>query len=312
MIRLGSIARTTTAATAPRVGTASFSTTRSIRNLDATPRSSAASDESTPPSFSTSEPSSSLTTQLSQSKPESKPTWTRSSSQTPSSTPSILPHYPALDALTAFAPIPVLPSSTHCATLTLRSYTPSLHHLTFYIQFVLRSARALGLRTLGPHPLPLKTQLITVPRSPFVHKKSQQNFWRKTHARKVDVFDAEEGVLDLWLAYLRKEAMGGVGVKVQRFGYREIGWASGDEGVEERDKMAGGGAAASEEEVESLAKELEGELMLSLQQEQEQEREQGEKEEAQKVEEQEQEEQGQEEEVKEGTTPKVEDETKKE
>lgn len=154
--------------------------------------------------------------------------------------------------------MPLVPKhNIHVATLHLRSHTDSLAQLDFFTAFALRSARALGLPTTGAIALPTRTSLFTVPRSPFAHKKSQENFWRKEHRRAVKVFDGDEAVVGAWLAYLRKEAMGGVGMKAQVFTYREPGWGAKMVGGERPSDAAVGHEA---EQVMALAKELEGEL----------------------------------------------------
>ncbi|KAK4054784.1 mitochondrial 37S ribosomal protein rsm10 [Microbotryomycetes sp. JL201] len=121
--------------------------------------------------------------------------------------------------------VPIKPiHNVHVATLHLRAHTTELDKLTFFTSFALRAARALGLATSGAASLPIKTSLFTVPRSPFAHKKSQQNFWRKEHKRAIKVYDGNEQVVKAWLAFLRKEAMGGVGQKALVFEYKEVGW----------------------------------------------------------------------------------------
>ncbi|GAA5870289.1 hypothetical protein JCM1840_001614 [Sporobolomyces johnsonii] len=176
----------------------------------------------------------------------------------------------------------------HVATLHLRSYTDSVPDLQFFTSFALRAARALGLPTSGAVALPTRTSLWTVPRSPFAHKKSQQNFWRKEHKRAIKVWDGNEEVVDAWLAYLRKEALAGVGMKVQTFTYRPAGWGQKlgtgemEEGLakEEQELLlkAGGSDAA---EVERLAKELQEELKLGIEASERNEKEAKKEEEAQ-------------------------------
>ncbi|KAM0746810.1 ribosomal protein S10 [Meredithblackwellia eburnea MCA 4105] len=150
--------------------------------------------------------------------------------------------------------VPIPPTSNiHVATLHLRSHTTSLASLSFFTSFALRSARALGIPTSNIVYLPTRSSLYTVPRSPFAHKKSQENFQKKEHRRAVKVFDADEKVLDVWFGFLRREAMGGVGMKVQRFEYKEVGWGRSMGSLPEN--LAGG-----EGEVQGLANELVKEL----------------------------------------------------
>ncbi|ORY85422.1 ribosomal protein S10 domain-containing protein [Leucosporidium creatinivorum] len=210
------------------------------------------------------------TSSTSPSRSELPPTITPSSTTPPTSasspapsaalSPSVAGQHLPTPALSPHTPIPPK-HSIHVATLHLRSHTSSLPQLTFFTSFALRSARALGLPTSGAISLPTKTSLFTTPRSPFAHKKSQQNFWRKEHKRAIKVWDGNEEVVTAWLAYLRKEAMGGVGMKAQVFEYREVGWGAKlvEEGNLRTEAVDGG-----EEAVRALAKELEGELKEGL------------------------------------------------
>lgn len=50
-------------------------------------------------------------------------------------------------------------------------------------------------------------------KSPFVHKKAQENFEKKYHGRVIKLWDADRGVVDKWLRYLKKYSIGGVGMK---------------------------------------------------------------------------------------------------
>ncbi|CEQ42153.1 SPOSA6832_03933 [Sporobolomyces salmonicolor] len=194
----------------------------------------------------------------------------------PSSSSTTLPSSPSDSALSpVFGRHVPLPKThgVHVATVHLRSYTDSIPDLQFFTSFALRSARALGLPTSGAVALPTRTSLYTTPRSPFAHKKSQQNFWRKEHKRAIKVWDGNEEVVHAWLAYLRKEAMGGVGMKAQVFSYRPVGWGNKlgtgemEEGLarEEQELLLKAGSGSAAAEVERLAKELEEELKLGIQ-----------------------------------------------
>ncbi|GAA6013569.1 hypothetical protein JCM11491_002710 [Sporobolomyces phaffii] len=208
----------------------------------------------------------------------SQPRSTRDPASSPpslASSPSPSPAPPAsADAAAAeLSPVfgrhvPLAPThGVHVATLHLRAYTDSVADLQFFTSFALRAAKALGLPTSGAVALPTRTSLFTVPRSPFAHKKSQQNFWRKEHKRAIKVWDGNEEIVTAWLAYLRKEALGGVGMKAQTFTYRRVGWGQ-QLGLGEGLAATGGpGAGAGVIEggddaaqVEQLARELQDEL----------------------------------------------------
>ncbi|KAK0738582.1 hypothetical protein B0T18DRAFT_441269 [Schizothecium vesticola] len=95
--------------------------------------------------------------------------------------------------------------------LQLRSY--SVRPLEFFSDFALRAAYYLGLPASGPVPLPRQTQRWTVPKSHFVHKKSQENFSRTTLRRLIQIKDGHPETVQIWLAFLQKHAYYGIGMK---------------------------------------------------------------------------------------------------
>lgn len=115
---------------------------------------------------------------------------------------------------------PVKPThGVHVATLQLKSYNQKTFDLDFFADFALRCAGALEIPTGGIASLPTRTSLWTVPRGPFVHKKSQENFWRRTHRRSIKVYDASDATVDRWLQFLRMHEMPGVASKVSLLRY---------------------------------------------------------------------------------------------
>ena len=98
------------------------------------------------------------------------------------------------------------------ASIHFRSY--HVERLNFFTHFVLHAASSLGIPTSGVASLPTKRTLWTVLRSPFAHKKSQENFERKVHKRAIKAWDADAEVVQRWIAYLRTHALAGVGMKV--------------------------------------------------------------------------------------------------
>lgn len=99
--------------------------------------------------------------------------------------------------------------------LQLRSY--SVRNLELFADFCLRAAYYLNLPAKGPVPLPKITERWTVPRSNFVHKKSQENFERVTMRRLVQIQDGHPETVALWLAYIQKNRYYGVGMKANVF-----------------------------------------------------------------------------------------------
>lgn len=91
------------------------------------------------------------------------------------------------------------------------------HHiplLKLFTHFALHAASSLGIPASNVIPLPTQRSLWTVIRSPFAHKKSQENFERKVHKRAIKAWDADPEVVLHWVSYLRKNAMPGVGMKI--------------------------------------------------------------------------------------------------
>lgn len=88
--------------------------------------------------------------------------------------------------------------------------------------FALRAAYFLHLPAKGPVPLPRITNRWTVPRSVFVHKKSQENWERVTMRRLVQIVDGDVEVVQRWLAFVRKWTWYGVGMKANVYEYESL------------------------------------------------------------------------------------------
>ena len=106
--------------------------------------------------------------------------------------------------------------------LQLRSY--SVRNVEFFADFALRAAYYLGLPAAGPVPLPRITERWTVPRSNFIFKKSQENFERITLRRLIQIQDGHVENVEVWLAFLRKHAYYGVGMKANVWQHEKLGW----------------------------------------------------------------------------------------
>jgi len=97
------------------------------------------------------------------------------------------------------------------ADIQLSSYEHQ--NLDFFIDFIQRVGFYLGIPLTGPKPLPTRRERWTVIRSPFVHAKSKENFERHTHKRLLRVWDTNDEVLELFVSYIKKHAMTGIGMK---------------------------------------------------------------------------------------------------
>jgi ribosomal protein S10 len=105
--------------------------------------------------------------------------------------------------------------------LQMRSY--SVRNLEFFADFAMRAAYYLGLPAYGPVPLPRIVERWTVPRASFVFKKSQENFERKTLRRLIQIKDGNPETVEIWLAFLKKHAYYGIGMKANVWTYEKLG-----------------------------------------------------------------------------------------
>lgn len=97
------------------------------------------------------------------------------------------------------------------ADLQLRAYDHE--SLDFFADFIMRCGFYLGMPLTGPKPLPTRRERWTVIRAPFVHAKSKENFERHTHKRLIRVWDSNPEVVQMWLSYITKHSVAGVGAK---------------------------------------------------------------------------------------------------
>lgn len=122
------------------------------------------------------------------------------------------------------AQLPYFHPRTHdipVANIHFRSHHIRL--LDLFTHFATHAASALGIPTSKVVYLPTQRSLWTVIRSPFAHKKSQENFERRVHKRAIKAWDADPEVVERWIKYLRLHALGGVGMKVTRWEHLPIG-----------------------------------------------------------------------------------------
>jgi small subunit ribosomal protein S10 len=61
---------------------------------------------------------------------------------------------------------------------------------------IVETARRTGAQIAGPVPLPTRTNKFTVLRSPFVNKKSREQFEMRNHKRLVDIINPTQKTLD--------------------------------------------------------------------------------------------------------------------
>lgn len=90
----------------------------------------------------------------------------------------------------------------------------------FDVELIEQSARAIvdtvqrqGTKVSGPVPLPTKINKYTVLKSPFVNKKSREQFELRTHKRLIDILEPNSAVMD---ALMKLELPAGVDVEIKQ------------------------------------------------------------------------------------------------
>jgi len=113
------------------------------------------------------------------------------------------------------------PYGIKCAQIQIRGwYRPPVE---FMADFCVRAAYYFGLPCTGPVPLPRKIERWTTIRSPFIYKKQQEVFERRTFARLVTVKDGHPDVVEMWLSYCVRNQFFGTGMKAHLFSYDYVG-----------------------------------------------------------------------------------------
>ena len=77
---------------------------------------------------------------------------------------------------------------------------------------IVRTAKNTGALVLGPIPLPTKRSIYTVNRSPFVDKKSREQFQIKIHKRIVDIMNSTSKTVD---ALMKLDMPAGVDIEIK-------------------------------------------------------------------------------------------------
>ena len=94
--------------------------------------------------------------------------------------------------------------------LKLKSFDHKL--LDISMAEIVDTVKKTGAVLLGPIPLPTRRELYTVLRSPFVDKKSREQFELKTHKRLLDIVDPTAKTID---ALRKLDLPAGVDVEIK-------------------------------------------------------------------------------------------------
>ncbi|SRR5690606_26277412 len=77
---------------------------------------------------------------------------------------------------------------------------------------IVETARRTGAQVAGPIPLPTRVNRWTVLRSPFIDKKSREQFEMRTHKRILDILKPTQETFD---ALMRLDLAAGVDVEIK-------------------------------------------------------------------------------------------------
>jgi len=78
--------------------------------------------------------------------------------------------------------------------IRLKGYDHKL--LDVAVTEIVQTVRRTGGRVAGPVPLPTKIERFTVNRSPFIDKKSREQFEMRTHKRLLDILEPTQQTID--------------------------------------------------------------------------------------------------------------------
>ena len=94
--------------------------------------------------------------------------------------------------------------------ISLKAYDHSL--IDKSTEKIVKTAKSTGAIISGPIPLPTKRTIYTVLRSPFVDKKSREQFEMRTHKRLIDIVNPTPQTVD---ALMNLDIASGVDVEIK-------------------------------------------------------------------------------------------------
>ncbi|KIO22528.1 hypothetical protein M407DRAFT_245119 [Tulasnella calospora MUT 4182] len=154
----------------------------------------------------------------------------------------------------SFLAAPLVPPTHGIPTAVLHLRSHHVDRLRIFLHFALHAANALNISCTAPSHLPTKRTLITVPKSPFVHKSAQENFSESVHKRAVKIYDTDPLVLSQWLKYLQENALAGVALKVVK--WERVGLGFGKELVKDAIGKKRASAVGVSDRIKELADEI--------------------------------------------------------
>jgi len=122
------------------------------------------------------------------------------------------------------------------------------------LHFAMHAANALGIPCSAPATLPTRRSLITVLKSPFVHKSAQENFTESNHFRAIKAYDTHPLVFSQWLQYIEDNMLGGVVFKAVKWERESPGF--GQKMKKDADALIRDSGGVDSQRVKDLANEI--------------------------------------------------------
>ncbi len=94
--------------------------------------------------------------------------------------------------------------------ISLKAYDHTL--LDKSTEKIVRTAKSTGAVISGPIPLPSKRTIYTVLRSPFVDKKSREQFQIKVHKRLIDILNSTQKTVE---SLMKLDLPAGVDIEIK-------------------------------------------------------------------------------------------------
>ena len=77
---------------------------------------------------------------------------------------------------------------------------------------IISTAKRTGAKVRGPIPLPTKNEKFTVNKSPFIDKKSREQFETRTHKRMIDILEPTPQTVE---ALMKLDLASGVDIEIK-------------------------------------------------------------------------------------------------
>ena len=104
--------------------------------------------------------------------------------------------------------------------IKLKSYDHNL--IDKSAEKIIRTAKSTGAIISGPIPLPTKRTVYTVLRSPFIDKKSREQFQTKVHKRVVDIVNSTPKTVE---SLMKLDLPSGVDIEIKIYNPRNVNYS---------------------------------------------------------------------------------------